>query len=72
MQKLSQSELEMAVQLVRATYGKYYCKTAKELSDLINSEFDSEVKEEQVKQFIEPYIPESEDIMTLYKNVFEP
>lgn len=69
--KLTEDELLMASQLMKAHYGKYYCKSSEELSSLISNEFDCNCLPEEVEKYVDYMTNEEEDAVLIYKNIFE-
>lgn len=67
--KLTEDELEMAVHLVYAHYGKYFVDNAEDLAKQISSDFDCDCTDNEVHKYIHRRIPEEEDIYFMYKNI---
>jgi hypothetical protein len=67
--KLTESELEMAVQLVYSIYKKSDCKTENDLADLVSNEFDCNCSPEEVKHLLREVSIEEENMELIYNNI---
>jgi hypothetical protein len=62
-------EIELMVTLLYAHYDSYYFQTANSLVEFIKLEFDEEVTEEQVKDYIYNPILEETEVRIIYRNM---
>lgn len=69
--KLSKDELEMAVHLVYAHYGKYFCDNAEDLAKQISHDFDCNCTDNEVYIHVNVRTPEEEDTYFMYKNIMQ-
>lgn len=69
--KLTQDELEMAVQVLYAHYGKYFVENAEDLAKTVSEEFDCNCTEQEVYKYVNVRIVEEEDRYLLMRNIFE-
>lgn len=65
---MEKQSLDLMVILVKKHYYKYLYNTADQLADLINLEFDTDVKPEDVQRYIDPMSIDEEDAYLIYKH----
>jgi len=69
LKKLSDYELKVAVGLLEGCYGRYFCQTPEELSELVSNEFDCTCSPGDVERYVNVLTTEEEDSIIIYKNI---
>jgi len=69
--KLTPDELEMAVSILYAHYGKYFVETAEDLAKEVSEQFDCNCTDNEVYKYVNVRTPEEEDTYFIYKNIMQ-
>lgn len=69
MKKPSKKEIDLAIHLTRLAYDSIVFLEPQTLVDILNSEYDWELKPEDVKQYITNLSLDEEDYRLIYKHV---